>query len=86
MRPWSPPPPPPPPPQPAKPPKPWFKKVKRLRIRKKDILVLRTDMLLDREQLQSLRDRATEQFGRKRIAILTAGFDLLILRGAKKGS
>jgi hypothetical protein len=57
----------------------WIKKVKRVRLKKGDLLVLRTELILDRDQIKSLRDNAKEQFG-KRVVILTAGLDLLILR------
>jgi hypothetical protein len=57
-----------------------------LRMEDGDILVLQTDLMLDKEQCMLLRDRAQENFGRdfKKIAILTHGMKAGILRKPKK--
>lgn len=57
-----------------------------LRMEKGDLLVMQTDLLLDRAQCIELRDRATEQFGEQfgRIAVLTAGLKLGVLRKVAK--
>lgn len=61
-----------------------IKKVKRVKLRKRDMLVLRTDLFLDRDQVQAMRDRASEQFAGHKVAILTAGLDLVILRRPRR--
>ena len=74
--------------------KPWFKKkpkikldkiifrVGKLTIRPGDFLVLATPLMLDKDQVQLLRERAEEQFkdlGVK-VVILTSGFNIAVLR------
>ena len=57
-----------------------------LRIEQGDVLVMQTDIMLDKEQIMALRDRATEQFGKQfgKIAILTSGLKLGVLRKVKR--
>jgi hypothetical protein len=57
-----------------------------LRIEKDDVLVMQTDLFLSKEQVEALRDRATEQFGKQfgKIAILACGLKLGVLRKSRK--
>jgi hypothetical protein len=43
------------------------------------MIVLRTDLILNMEQLQALRDRATEQFPGIKVAVLSAGLSLAVI-------
>lgn len=57
-------------------------RVGRLTIRPGDILVLRTDLFLNKEQVEFLRDRMDEQFkdlGVK-VVVLTSGLEIAVLR------
>lgn len=59
--------------------------MKVLRIEPEDVIVLQTDLCLDKDQVQALRDRASEQFGNSvlaanRVVILTAGLKTGVLR------
>jgi hypothetical protein len=60
-------------------------RIGKLQIEPGDMLVLQTDLLLDRDQIQTLRDRANEQFAalKVQVAILTAGMQLAVLRKGK---
>jgi hypothetical protein len=57
-----------------------------LRVEPDDIIVLQTDMLLDREQVLALRDRAREEFKGYKVVVMTAGLKAGVLRptGKKK--
>jgi hypothetical protein len=57
-----------------------------LRVQENDILVLQTDLMLDREQIRYLREAANEQFGTQfgKIAILTAGIKPGVLRKVER--
>ena len=52
-----------------------------LRIHDNDVLVLQTDLMLDKEQAQYLREYAEREFGGKhKIVLLTAGVKIGVLR------
>jgi len=60
--------------------------VQRLDIRQDDILVIRTDYLLNKEQVTAVRERLEEAIGDRlkewnvRILVLTGAFDMAVLR------
>src|SRR4051812_12110634 len=53
--------------------------IAKLELRDGDMVVLRTDLLLTREQVMEIRARAIEQFPGVHVAILTAGMSLAVL-------
>jgi hypothetical protein len=57
-----------------------------LRFEKGDVLVMQTDLMLNKDQIMALRERATEQFGTDfgKIVILTAGMKLGVLRKSQR--
>jgi hypothetical protein len=57
-------------------------RVGKLTIRPGDILVLRTELLLDKEQISVVRERAAEQFKDLdvKIVVVTAGMEIAVLR------
>jgi hypothetical protein len=59
-------------------------RVRSVSIRPGDTIVLRTELVLDKDTTQSLRDRATEQFPGYKVAILTGGLELAVLRRGKR--
>ena len=60
-------------------------RIGKLQIEPGDMLVLQTDLMLDKDQCQALRDRANEQFKslNVKVAILTAGLQLAVVRKGK---
>jgi hypothetical protein len=59
-------------------------RIAKLELQPGDMVVLQTDLMLDKEQITMLRDRADEQFRplKAKVAILTSGLRLGILRKA----
>jgi hypothetical protein len=55
-----------------------------LRLEPDDVIVLQTDLLLDKDQCQALRDRASEQFPGFKVAIITSGLKIGVLRKTKR--
>jgi hypothetical protein len=53
--------------------------IAKLELQDGDIIVLRTDQSLDRDQVQAVRDRAKEQFAPHRVIVLTCGLSLAII-------
>lgn len=61
--------------------------VAKLELHRGDILVLRTDLFLTRDQVKELRKRAVQHFPKGiRIAILTAGLSLAVLQDKRAKS
>jgi hypothetical protein len=60
--------------------------VAKLELHDGDILVLRTDLYLDAEQLQVLRDRAKEQFPGIKCVVLSAGLSLAVLQDKRRAA
>jgi hypothetical protein len=56
----------------------------KLELQPSDTIVLQTDLMLDKNQITALRARANEQFKPYRVAILTAGLKLGVLRKVKR--
>ena len=57
-------------------------RVGKLTLRPQDILVVKTAMMLDKDQVRVLRDRAIEQSGHDKVIVLS-GVDLAVLRKEK---
>jgi len=57
--------------------------VGRLRLEPGDIVVLKTDLMLDRDQHRAIRDRAQDIIRNNEVMILTHGFDIGVM-GAQK--
>ena len=59
-----------------------------LRIEPGDMIVLQTDLMLDKNQVQALRDRAVEQFGTYfpdvKVVVLSAGLKAGAIRKVRK--
>lgn len=55
-----------------------------LRLEPGDIIVLQTDLKLDKQQIQALRDNASKQFGGCKVAVLTHGLKVGVLRKSEK--
>jgi hypothetical protein len=53
--------------------------IAKLELHDGDMVVLRTDMILNQDQVQALRDRASQQFPGIKVAILSAGLSLAVL-------
>jgi hypothetical protein len=55
----------------------------KITLRPDDILVAKTDLFLDKEQVIIMRERLVDQSGHKRVMLLTGGLDLAVLRKEK---
>ena len=61
-------------------------RIAKLELRPGDTVVLQTDLFLDRDQAEAIRDSANRQFAplKIKVVILTAGLKLAILRKRRK--
>jgi serine phosphatase RsbU (regulator of sigma subunit) len=53
--------------------------IAKLELQPGDMIVLRTDLLLNKEQLSSIREAAQQQFPGIKVVVLTAGISLAVL-------
>ena len=60
--------------------------IAKLELHDGDMVVLRTDMILNQAQLESLRDRASQQFPGIKVVILSAGLSLAVLSNKRTDS
>jgi hypothetical protein len=58
--------------------------IAKLELHDGDIVVLRTDMILSKEQVEALRARARENFPGVNVAVLTCGMSLAVLQDKRK--